>query len=136
MGTGFTKMLKCKGPNGSQEQNPLAFCPHSCLGLPKHMTCYGLLPFEILCFLGFIKTLGVFCCYWLLLFLNLLNMDFLKVQSLVFCFFFFGLQKTHPHAGFDDLSHTIISNTDLCLEFQPMFPLSKEYLESTLNLKY
>lgn len=139
MGTTFTKMLKHRGPRGSQWQNPLAFWPRSCLGLPKHRTRSCLLPFEIISFLGFIKTLRFCCyccCYWLLLFLNLLNINFLKAQSLVFCFFFFGLQKTHWHSGFEDLSHTIVSNTDLCFEFEPMFPLSKEYLESTLNLKY
>lgn len=120
MGTGFTKMLKCKGPNGSQEQNPLAFCPHSCLGLPKHMTCYGLLPFEILCFLGFIKTLGFFCCYWLLLFLNLLNMDFLKVQSLVFCFFFFLDFRKHTRTQDLMTSPILLSPTlTFVLSFSP-----------------
>lgn len=69
--------------------------------------------------------------FGLLLFLNPRSMDILKVRSLVSC-----SSEMHPLLGFDDLSLSITSSTDLCPEFQHMLLLPEKYLDSTLNLKY
>lgn len=68
------------------------------LGLPKHTAHYCLRPFEILSSLGFKKTLASSIPLTIFVSTSLLkplNMDFLKVQSLVFCSFFIFRKCTH-----------------------------------------
>lgn len=94
IGTTLTNMLKCKGPNGPLWQNHVMFVDFWNI----QVIAASILKVS---FLGFNK-LQVLLLQWPIffffcpvLFLNPLNMDFLKVQSLVFQSFFVLRKYTH-----------------------------------------
>ena len=101
------------------------------LGLLKHTALYCLLSFETLSFLGFNKTPGfsnpptIFL--GLLLFLNCLNMNFFKVQSLVFCFFFVFRKCTHSR-GLMTFPILLPPALTFVLSFSPCAYYQKKYL--------
>lgn len=98
IGTTLINMLKCKGPNGPLWQNPLAFVMFVDFWNIQVIAA----SISKVSFLGFNKTPGssttmtfFFFFFCPVLFLNPLNMDFLKVQSLVFQSFFVLRKYTH-----------------------------------------